>query len=190
MALIGRLLKNRRAGGKHLAWGAPNLACTNTLRLTSPAFEDGEPIPAAHASKRAGGGDQSPALAWSQVPSSTDQLLLVIEDPDAPTRVPFVHCVALIEPSITDLPERALSADTPTPGVRLLRSGMGRGYLGPAPIRGHGPHRYVFQLFALAKPVPPPSNGTALESAKPRQVLATATDVLARGRLDGLYERP
>jgi hypothetical protein len=28
---------------------------------------------------------------------------------------------------------------------------MGRGYLGQAPIRGHGPHRYVFELFALAK---------------------------------------
>jgi Raf kinase inhibitor-like YbhB/YbcL family protein len=190
VALIGRLLRNRHAGDKHLAWGAPNLACAGTLTLTSSAFEDGEPIPAIHASKRAGGRDLSPALSWSQVPSGTEQLLLVIEDPDAPTRAPFIHCLALVEPSMTGLPEGALSADRPASGVRLLRSGMGRGYLGPAPMKGHGPHHYVFQLFALAKPVLPLSNATTLESAKPRQILATATDVVARGRLDGLYERP
>ncbi|MDA8310284.1 MAG: YbhB/YbcL family Raf kinase inhibitor-like protein [Actinomycetota bacterium] len=190
MALIGRLLKGRRAGGERLAWEAPNFACARTLSLTSPAFADGEPIPVAYASKRAGGRDQSPALAWSQVPSGTEQLLLVIEDPDVPMRVPFIHCVALIEPSVTSLPDGALNAHNPAPGVRLLRSTMGRGYLGPAPIKSHGPHRYVFQLFALAKPVPLPSNATTLESAKPRQVLAAVADVLARGRLDGLYERP
>lgn len=189
MTLIARLLKNRRAGDKHLAWNAPNLACEQMLRLTSPAFEDGAPIPAVHASKRAGGRDLSPPLAWSQVPSETEQLLLVIEDPDAPTPKPFIHCVALLEPSTTSLAEGALNADQPAPGVRLLRSGMRRGYLGPAPIKGHGPHRYVFQLFALSKPVQPPANGTTLESAKPRQVLATVTNVLARGRFDGLYER-
>jgi len=190
MALISRLLRSRRAGGGGLAWDAPHFASANALRLTSPAFADGEPIPVVHASKRAGGRDQSPSLAWSHVPSGTEQLLLVIEDPDAPTRLPFVHCLALIEPSLAGLPDGALNADTPSPGVRLLRSTLGRGYLGPAPIKGHGPHRYVFQLFALATPVPLPCSVTTLESAKPRQVLAAAADVLARGRLDGLYERP
>jgi hypothetical protein len=47
----------------------------------------------------------------------------------------------------------------------------------------------VFQVFALAKPVTAGRNGAALDSAKPRDVLATAGDVLARGRLDGFYER-
>jgi hypothetical protein len=47
----------------------------------------------------------------------------------------------------------------------------------------------VFQLFALAKLVTAGRNGAALDSAKPRDVLATAADVLARGRLDGSYER-
>jgi Raf kinase inhibitor-like YbhB/YbcL family protein len=189
MVLIGRLLRNRRAGDKGLAWNAPNLVCSDTLQLTSPAFQDGHTIPAAHTSKRAGGLDLSPALTWSQAPRDTEHLLLVMEDPDAPTRLPFVHCVALLDPSMSNLPQGALNAATPVPGVRLLRSSMAHGYLGPAPIKGHGPHRYVFQLFALAKPVTPPSRGAALESAKPRQVLATAREVLARGRLDGLYER-
>jgi Raf kinase inhibitor-like YbhB/YbcL family protein len=190
MILIGRLLKNRRASDKGLALNAPNLACADMLGLNSLAFGDGHVIPVAHVSKRAGGLDLSPALAWSHVPRGTEQLLLVVEDPDAPTRLPFVHCVALVEPSMSGLPQGALNAGTPVAGVRLLRSDMGRGYLGPAPIKGHGPHRYVFQLFALAKPVTLSSGGAALESVKPRQVLAAAAEALARGRLDGLYERP
>ncbi len=92
-------------------------------------------------------------------------------------------------PSLTSLPRGALDAKNPATGVRVLRSSMGRGYRGPGPIKGHGPHRYVFQLFALAKPVTAGRNGDALDSARPRDVLATAGDVLARGRLDGFYER-
>ncbi|MCO6009104.1 YbhB/YbcL family Raf kinase inhibitor-like protein [Actinoallomurus purpureus] len=189
MAVVGKLLKNRRAGQAGLAWNSPNLAGADTLALSSPDFEHEETIPTAHAAKRAGGKDLSPALAWSPVPEGTAQLLLVIEDPDAPTAAPFVHCVALIDPSATGLAQGALDAKNPSGGVHLLRSGMGHGYLGPAPIKGHGPHRYVFQLFALAKPVTVGSSGAALDSAKPRDVLAAAGHVLARGRLDGFYER-
>jgi len=49
----------------------------------------------------------------------------------------------------------------------------------------HGPHRYVFQLFALAAD----PGSAAPQSARPREVLAAARDVLARGRLDGFYRR-
>jgi Raf kinase inhibitor-like YbhB/YbcL family protein len=184
MAVLGKLLKNRRAGQAGLAWNAPNLAGPDTLALTSPDFDHEAAIPAVHAGKWAGGKDLSPALTWTAVPEGTAQLLLVVEDPDVPISKPAVHCVALIEPSATDLPQGALDAKSPSGGVRVLRSGIGRGYHGPAPIKGHGPHRYVFQLFALARPVT-----GVLDSAKPRQVLAATGEVLARGRLDGCYER-
>jgi hypothetical protein len=65
----------------------------------------------------------------------------------------------------------------------------GPGYLGPAPIKGHGPHRYVFQIFALADPVTAGATGAGLDTAKPRDVIAAASKPLARGRLDGFYER-
>ena len=189
MAVLGKLLKNRRAGQERLAWNVPGLSGPETLALSSPDLDHEGQIATAHASKRVGGSDRSPALTWAAVPEGTAQLLLVVEDPDAPTRLPFVHCVALLEPSVTSLAQGALDARSPQPGVRVLRSGMGRGYLGPAPIKGHGPHRYVFQLFALAKPVAIGPDGAALESAKPRDVLAAAGPVTARGRLDGFYER-
>ncbi|MBO0840393.1 MAG: YbhB/YbcL family Raf kinase inhibitor-like protein [Sciscionella sp.] len=184
MGVLGKLLKNRRAGQDGLAWNAPNLAGPDTLTLRSPDFAHEASIPTAHTSKRIGGKDLSPALSWSPAPADTVRLLLVVEDPDVPISTPAVHCMALLDPSMTALEQGALDAKNPSDGVRILRSTISRGYQGPAPIKGHGPHRYVFQLFALGTPI----DGDVLD-AKPRTLLAAARNVLARGRLDGFYER-
>ena len=190
MTILGTLLKNKRAGEAQLAWNLPAMAGPEVLDLHSSDFEDGGVIPKAHAGKRAGGENRSPALAWSGAPAGTAQLLLVIQDIDSPTRTPFVHCVALLEPGLAMLPAGALKADSPIQGVRVLRSGMGRGYLGPEPIKGHGPHRYVFQLFALPTAITSAEGDATLETAKPGAVLAAVSGpALARGRLDGLYTR-
>ena len=190
MALLGTLLKNKRAGDTGLAWNRPALAGPGTIELRSPEFEHECQLGLAHAGRRVGGEDRSPALGWRGVPAETAQLLLVIEDVDSPTKVPIVHCVALLEPGLDALPADALRADAPAAGVRVLRAEIGRGYRGPGPIKGHGPHRYVFQLFALATPVTAAAGGADLESAKPRAVLSGITGpVLGRGRLDGFYTR-
>jgi len=188
MGVVGTLLKNRRAGEARLAWNLPALSGPQTLTVTSAAFADGAPIPVEHADKRVGGGSVSPPLSWADVPPGTAELLLVIEDIDAPTSAPFVHCVAVISREVTSLAPGALDAERPAQGVRVFRSGMGRGYLGPGPIKGHGPHRYVFQVFALSGPAL--ADAPAAERAKPRELLgAIAGPVLARGRLTGVYER-
>ena len=190
MAILGTLLKNKRAGEKNLAWNLPALGGPDTIELRSPDFEHGSDLAKVHAGKRAGGSNSSPALAWTGVPEGTAQLLLVIEDVDSPTGSPFVHCVALLEPGLTALPGGALEEGATTKGVRVLRSGMGRGYKGPEPIKGHGPHRYVFQLFALPAAITAAAGGAAPDTAKPRTVIAAASGpVSARGRLDGLYSR-
>jgi len=189
MAIIGKLLENRRAGPERLAWNAPNPAAAQTLALHSADFEDQGTIPTVHAGKRAGGTDLSPALTWSPAPEGTAQWLPVIEDPDAPTPTPFVHCVALLEPGLSGIGHGALDDKSPSAGVRILRSDLGRGYRGPAPIKGHGPHRYAFQLFALAEPVAAAAGGRAPDAGKPRDVIASADKTLARGRLDGFCER-
>ncbi len=185
MILRGTSSLNRRSGEPGLAWNSPKLAGEQTLALSSPDFPHEGMIPAVHASARAGGKDLSPTLTWSPAPLDTAQLLLVIEDPDAPTPTPWVHCVALIDASVTGLAHGALDAGNPAAGVRLLRASRGSSYRGPEPPKSHGPHRYVFQLFALAAE----PGGADLDSAKPREVLAAAGTVLVRGRLDGFYRR-
>jgi len=190
MAILGRLLRNLRAGQAGLAWNLPALAGPDVLALRSPDLEHDAPMPTRHAGRRAGGQNLSPALAWASPPAGTAQLLLVAEDVDAPTRSPFIHCVALLAPDVDELPAGALNAGSRAPGVQVLRSGMGPGYLGPEPIKGHGTHRYVFQLYALPTAITASTGGGALEKAKPRTVIGAALGpVLARARLDGLYTR-
>lgn len=190
MAVLGKLLKNRRAGEAGLAWNTPNLAGAETVRVTSPDFEHEATMPVVHTGKRSGGQNTSPALNWTGTPADTAQLLLVIEDQDVPLPKPLVHGVFLIDASMTGVARGALDAGSTTDGVRVLRAAKGRGYIGPDPIKGHGPHRYAFQIFALAKPITAVAGGGDPESAKPRAVLDAAGEVLARGRIDGLYENP
>ena len=137
MGIMGTLLKNRRAGETGLAWNLPQLAGAETLAVTSPAFVTGASIPLEHAAKRVGGRETSPPLAWSQVPDGTAELLLVVEDVDVPMGKPIVHCLALLAATLGELRAGALTASAPADGVRLLRPSFGRGYLGPAPIKGH-----------------------------------------------------
>jgi Raf kinase inhibitor-like YbhB/YbcL family protein len=57
--------------------------------LHSSDFADGAEIPKAFTCDDA---DQSPALAWSQVPEGTKSFALVADDPDAPAGT-WVHWV-------------------------------------------------------------------------------------------------
>jgi hypothetical protein len=193
MTLLGTLLKNRRARDANSAWNFPNLQGPELLALTSPHFGEGDVLPLEHAGRRIGGKNVSPTLTWSPLPFETTELVLVVEDLDVPLSNPAVHCLALINPSQLEspnhLPLGGLSAHEPAAGVRILRSTIGRGYHGPEPIKGHGPHRYSFELFALA-PAANTHNQAATERTRPRAFLSSInTPVLARGRLTGTYER-
>ena len=168
-----------------MAWNLPQLQGPDVLSVTSHDFVDGGAIPLEHGARHIRGRNMSPHLAWSPPPAGTAQLLLVVEDIDVPFARPAVHCLALIDPAVEHLGPGALAAQRPAAGVRALRSTIGRGYQGPAPIKGHGPHHYTFQLFALSSPV-----CTAADRSRPRALLSSlTTPVLARGRLTGTFER-
>lgn len=184
--LLGRLLRGRKAGEAKLAWYHPAIAgAPESLRISSPSFAQGQRIPLRHAG-RGVGDNRSPALAWQGVPADARELLLIVEDADAPLPRPFVHLIASgIDPQRMGLPEGVL--DTPDDALATLgRNSFGKAaYVGPRALPGHGPHRYSFQLLALDRPLrfdAPP---------KLAEVLAALDGaVLARGRLDGLFERP
>ena len=195
MSLLGTLLRNHRPDERNYAWNQTNLTAPDTLEISSRDFTDGGTLAPRHGGSRVGGENLSPHLAWNGVPTGAAELLFLMEDLDAPLGSnPAVHCLAIIDESALqtphELPPGALAKKNPAPGVTLLRSVFGRGYLGPEPLKGHGPHRYVFQLFALGDGLlSRPDRGTLLKS-RPRAVLASIdAPVLARGRIIGVCER-
>jgi phosphatidylethanolamine-binding protein (PEBP) family uncharacterized protein len=179
--LLGRALSGVRAGADRSPLSSPAFDVPDTLNITSPAFTDGSAIPARHAGEGVGE-NISPALAWTGLPAQTRQLLLIIDDIDAPLPRPVLHAVALLPPDRSGLGEGELVPTTP--GVRMIRTTFSRhGYAGPRPVPGHGPHRYRFQLFALEHAVP-----DTLRTAR-ALFAAVAGHVLARGTTTGIYQR-
>ena len=181
---LGVLLRNRRAGHHTLVWARPELQAPENFTLTSPAFDHEAPIPDKHRG-RLFGANISPALDWTQPPAGTAELLLVVQDPDVPMGKPATHALAVgIDPSLRAIPENGLTDPSPVPGVRHGKGPLGRrGWAGPMPIRSHGPHAYVFQLFALDQAVRLPAAFT-LDDA----ITAATGKVIGRTRLDGTYE--
>jgi len=184
--LLGRLLRGRHAGEEHLLNRDLRLPSSRaTIELTSTAFRPGAVIPLRYAGE--GVGDNvSPPLAWRNVPDRAVELVLNIEDPDAPLRRPFVHLVAAcIPPSISGVAESALNASSFSTQRELgLTTFRKLGYGGPRALRGHGPHTYVFQVFALARK-------SGLQSGMTRDdvLRALQDNVLAYGELRCVFER-
>jgi Raf kinase inhibitor-like YbhB/YbcL family protein len=143
--------------------------------LSTPSFAPGAPVPRRHTCD---GEDRPPELTWTGTPERTVSLAIIVDDPDAP-RGTFVHWLAWgIDPTAGRLAAGATPAHEG-------RNGFGeRGWRGPCPPQGHGPHRYVFTLHALdaAPAVADGADRATLEAAIGPHVLATT-------RLIGTYER-
>ena len=89
-----------------------------------------------------------------------------------------------IDPSLLGNPENGLANPSPVPALEHGKGALGhRGWAGPLPPRSHGPHTYVFQLFALDYR-PDLSEKFTLTDA----LDAMTGHVSARARLDGTYE--
>jgi Raf kinase inhibitor-like YbhB/YbcL family protein len=183
---LGHAMRGLRAGADKLVIAQPKLGPGfATIDLSSSAFANGGRLPLRFT---ADGDGVSPPLFWSEPPAGTTALALIVEDPDAPAPQPLVHAVVWgIGPQERGLEEGAIVADSASGGERRdvgRNSYFREGWLPPDPPTGHGPHRYAFQLFALAGPVDPgasPGRGAMVE--------AMAGRVLAAGLLIGTYDR-
>ncbi len=155
------------------------------LAVTSPAFQDATDIPARYAGI---GENISPALSWSTLPEDCASIAILCEDPDAPGTRAFSHWVLFnVPPTLPGVQEGIEPGPNP-PELQGASQGVndfGRvGYDGPAPPRGHGPHRYRFEIYALDERLNLPSGVTAL-AVRP----VMKTHVLGKGVLVGLYSR-
>jgi Raf kinase inhibitor-like YbhB/YbcL family protein len=117
--------------------------------LASPAVQPSGEIPAQYTCD---GADISPPLSWSDVPTGTGSLVLVVEDPDAPSGV-FRHWVVFDIPPASRGLDAGYSANRPAAALHEARNDFGKvGYGGPCPPRGAGTHHYHFRLLAISRP--------------------------------------
>ena len=157
-----------------------------TLTSTHIADQQALPLQFVHSAMGAGGQNVSPDLAWSGAPEGTQSYALTMYDPDAPTGSGWWHWVVYdIPASATGLvmgAGAAGGAELPA-GAKLGRTDFGTAeYGGAAPPPGHGPHRYIFTLYALNTgklDVPPDASaamvGFSIHFAKLAQAQLTAT---------------
>ena len=118
------------------------------MKLTSPDFNEGGPLPAKSVSAGLGGKDQSPLLQWSGVPAEAKSLALTCYDPDAPTGSGFWHMI------ITDIPvsesgEIACQA-LPEGAKSAINDAGTENFTGAYPPPDDPAHHYIFTLHALS----------------------------------------
>ncbi|MFI9820396.1 YbhB/YbcL family Raf kinase inhibitor-like protein [Streptomyces sp. NPDC052013] len=147
------------------------------IDIGSDAFQDHTFIGRRYAYEAA---NVSPPLRWSGVPDDAAELVLLCEDPDAPSGT-FVHwLVAGIDPRSDGVGE----GQAPPGGTELVNGYGERGWGGPHPPPGDEAHHYVFRLYALSEPSALPDAPRADEVHE-----AVGKARLAEGTLVGLYRR-
>jgi Raf kinase inhibitor-like YbhB/YbcL family protein len=146
-----------------------------TLKITSPAFQEGGEIPAKFS--RAGD-NANPALQISETPAAAKSLVLIVDDPDAPVGL-FTHWLVWnIDPKTSEIAEHSV----PKGAVQGTNDFPGQRYDGPQPPSGT--HRYYFKIFALDQKLD-------LRAGAKRKELDAAMNghVIAQGQLMGRFTK-
>jgi Raf kinase inhibitor-like YbhB/YbcL family protein len=182
---VGHALLNQRAGMEKVLYNQLfRERQTARLEIRSRAFVFNGRIP-----KRftADGDGISPPLEWDAVPGETASLALIVEDADSPTPHPLVHAIVFDLGGVDGSIEEGALNSPHHAGIGLAtgqNSFFQQAWLPPDPPRGHGQHRYVFQMFAL-RAGPPfsevPGRGEFIDVVLDRAI--------AVGCLIGTYER-
>src|SRR3989338_8906514 len=141
--------------------------------ITSAAFKHNSKIPGKYTCD---GENINPPLEFSEIPKETKSLVLIVDDPDAPSKT-WVHWVLYgIDPSTAKIKENSAS------GIQGKTDFGKPGYGGPWPPSGR--HRYFFKLYALDTILDVPNGLTK------QQVLEKVRDrVIEETELVGLYGR-
>jgi Raf kinase inhibitor-like YbhB/YbcL family protein len=151
-------------------------AVPDTGTLHSPAFADGAEIPGEHTCD---GADRPPPLRWEAGDAEPVELVLVVDDPDAPGGA-FAHWLVAGLPPDTSRLDGAL----PPEAVEGTNGFGSIGWAGPCPPPGDDPHTYRFEVIALDGPsaLQPGFSAEELADAIADRRLSTAV-------LEGRYGR-
>jgi len=143
------------------------------LVVKSPAFEANKQLPKKYSCD---GQEINPPLKIDGVPEEAKTLVLIVDDPDAPSGT-FDHWVVWnIPASMANIGENTV------PGMEGLNSARAQGYMGPCPPSGT--HRYFFKVYALDTALT-----LGIGSKKKDVEKAMQNHIVAKGELIGLYSR-
>jgi Raf kinase inhibitor-like YbhB/YbcL family protein len=160
--------------------GSKPPAAPATLTLRSPAFADGGTIPVRFTCASRG---LSPPLRWSGVPRGARELVLLVEDPDAPGGA-FVHWVVYdIPPGVTHIPADADARHALPQGA--VQGKNTKGQRGWSPVCPPPPslHHYHFAVFALD------DTPTLSQPTQDDLMHAMHGHILAEGEIVGTFQR-
>lgn len=160
----------------------PTHSSAMDFQLSSPAFSNNQPIPAANSCD---GDGASPPLRWQGAPNGTRSLALIVHDPDAPVG-DFTHWLLWdLPPTITELPSgKYESAKFPLGGLQGQNSFGNLGFGAPCPPPGPA-HHYIFTLYALNAA----RLGLAAGASRADLEQAMQGKILGQTELIGLYQR-
>ncbi len=142
------------------------------IKVFSSVFASNGSIPGKYTCD---GEDINPPLEFEGIPEEAESLVLIVDDPDAPTKT-FTHWIVWnIEP-VAKIDEDSI------PGVEGINDFRKIGYGGPCPPSGT--HRYFFRVYALGKKL-------ELKAGAGRKELENEMigHIVAEGELMGKYRK-
>jgi Raf kinase inhibitor-like YbhB/YbcL family protein len=124
------------------------------MHLQVSTIANGGALPDAYTCKGSG---TSPPVSWDGIPPGTKSLVLILDDPDAPSGT-FTHWIAY------NIPPGKGSFAPAQPNAKVLENGAqqgdtsagSRGYYPPCPPIGTT-HHYVFRLYAVDMDITQPT---------------------------------
>lgn len=145
------------------------------MRIISSAFEHNQNIPSKYTCD---GENVNPPLQFIDIPKNAKSLVLIVDDPDAPSKT-WVHWVVFnIDPKTLKIEENSKLSSGIEGMTDFERTGWGR------PCPPPGTHRYFFKLYALDSTL----NLSSTDGKKEVED-AMKGHVLASSELIGLYSR-
>jgi hypothetical protein len=146
--------------------------------VISAAFTMGGAIPPIYTCH---GANISPQISWQHIPTNTESIALICDDPDAPVG-DWVHWVVFnIPPDSTGLEENTPPhAHLPDGSIQGITDFRRPGYGGPCPPSGT--HRYFFRVYALDTMLDLKDSATKADLLK-----AMKGHILGKGELMGTF---
>lgn len=157
---------------------------TGPFTLTSEALIDGDVFPVVHTCD---GANVSPPLAWINAPLGTQSFAVVLTDKTTDLLQWVIFDIHAARPSLPEGVQKTFSPfNVPGAHQTLSFQPSTRGYLGPCPPAGAGPHTYELAVYALGVASLP---GASITTTRFQAFPTIVANAIETAKLTALYAR-